>query len=290
VTDLDELWSALTTEVAAVLHGYRERIETLPVSTKPDRTLLTEAEADVEVETLIAARIREFDPTAVVIGEEDGREGERAEVAAAVRDGRLIFVIDPIDGTAEFVRAGHREFASVVCVLRDLRPAGAFVLAPELGYGSTPVVVTGDRQAGTVRVNGVELAGRAPATGPLWASVTRRTGTEPRAYEAHLEEAGYQIKTETTSQTLDMVRTAIDLSPYSDAVPANFDLFYRPQQKIWDGLAGLCLGETVGLRSSDRTGAARLPVDAATLSAAVPTFDDTILGVPEAVESFLKAL
>jgi hypothetical protein len=87
-----------------------------------------------------------------------------------------------------------------------------------------------------------------------------------------------------------MVRTAIDLSPYSDAVPAHFELFYRPKQKIWDGLAGLCLGETVGLRTADHTGAARVPVDVATLRQAEPTFDSTILGPPEAVEWFLKLM
>jgi 3'(2'), 5'-bisphosphate nucleotidase len=282
VTDLDELWSALATEVGDVLRRHRDRLDALPVHTKADDTLLTDA--DLEAERLITDRIREFDPDAVVIAEEDGRTDARDEVA---EPGRLIFVIDPIDGTAEFVQAGHREFASVVGVLRDLRPVAAFVLAPELGYRGTPVVITADRTAGTVRVNGVELAGRAPATGPRWASVTRRTGVQPRAFEAELEAAGYRIKTGTTSQTLDMVRTAIDLSPYSDAVPANFDLFYRPRQKVWDGLAGLCLGETVGLRSTDRTGAPRLPVDVAMLRAPVPTFGATVLGVPEAVEAFL---
>ncbi len=89
-----------------VIRRYRERIATLPVTTKPDQTLLTAA--DVEIERLISDRIREFDPDAVIIGEEDGRDDERAEVTDV---SKLLYVIDPIDGTAEFVRAGHREFA-----------------------------------------------------------------------------------------------------------------------------------------------------------------------------------
>ncbi|MDP9796873.1 3'(2'), 5'-bisphosphate nucleotidase [Catenuloplanes nepalensis] len=285
MADLDGLWSALADELTDVMGRYRQRIATLPVTIKPDRTILTAA--DVEVEELITARIREFDPDAVIIGEEDGRTDERAEVTDP---SKLLYVIDPIDGTAEFVRPGHREFASVVCVLRDRRPVAAFVLAPELGTGGTPLLITCDQPAGSVKVNGARLGDHAAPAGERWASVTRSSGTEPRAFEAQLQGAGFRLKTRTTSQTLDMVRASIDVSQYSDARPAHFTLFYRSNQKIWDGLAGLCLGETVGLRTAARTGAARVPVDVATLRAAEPTFDSTILGSPEAVEWFLKTL
>lgn len=151
-------------------------------------------------------------------------------------------------------------------------------------------MITCDQPAGSVRIDGSEVAQPASAAGPRWASVTRSSGTEPRGFESPLRAAGFQLKTRTTSQTLDMVRTAIDLSRYTEAVPAHFELFYRPQQKIWDGLAGLCLGETAGRRSTDHTGAARVPVDVATLRQAEPTFDSTILGPPEAVEWFLKLM
>lgn len=285
MADFDDLWTVLAGELQDVMRQYRARVATLPVTTKPDKTLLTAA--DVEIEERISARIREFDPKAILIGEEDGREEERAEVNDP---SKLLYVIDPIDGTAEFVRPDHRDFASVVCILEEYRPIAAFVLAPELGVESAPLLITCDLPAGSVKVNGSQIRERRPVSGQRWASVTRSSGTEPRAFESHLKEAGLRLKTRTTSQTLDMVRTAIDLSPYSDTAPAHFELFYRPNQKIWDGLAGVCLGETVGLRTADRTGAARVPVDVETLRAAEPTFDSTILGHPEAVEWFLKIM
>jgi 3'(2'), 5'-bisphosphate nucleotidase len=285
VTDFDELWRALADELNDVIRRYRERIATLPVTTKPDKTLLTAA--DIEIERLISDRIRAFDPDAVIIGEEDGRDDERAEVADS---GKLLYVIDPIDGTAEFVRPDHREFGSVVCVLRKYRPVAAFILAPEMGVGRRPLLITCDQPARSVRVDGSEIGRPDSAAGPRWVSVTRSSGTEPRGFESQLQAAGFQLKTRTTSQTMDMVRTAIDLSPYSDAVPTHFEIFYRTRQKIWDGLAGICLGETVGLRAVDRGGVARVPVDVATLRQAEPTFDSTILGPPEAVEWFLKLM
>ncbi|MEV4274931.1 inositol monophosphatase family protein [Actinoplanes xinjiangensis] len=285
MADFDDLWTVLAGELQDVMRQYRTRVATLPVTTKPDKTLLTAA--DIEVEERISARIREFDPSAILIGEEDGRVEDRVEVGDS---SKLLYVIDPIDGTAEFVRPARRDFASVVCVLQEYRPIAAFVLAPELGVESAPLVITCDRPAGRVKVNGTQIGERRPVSDQRWASVTRSSGTEPRAFESQLQEAGLRLKTRTTSQTLDMVRTAIDLSPYSDTAPAHFELFYRPNQKIWDGLAGVCLGETVGLRATDRTGAARVPVDVGTLRAAEPTFDSTILGHPEAVEWFLKIM
>jgi 3'(2'), 5'-bisphosphate nucleotidase len=284
VTDYDGLWQELAGELTDVFGRYRRRIATLPVSTKPDKTLLTEA--DLEIEQLIAARIHEIDHGAVIIGEEDGRTDNRHEIDDSTK---TVYVIDPIDGTAEFVRPDRREFASVVCVLKDFVPVAAFVLAPELGRDAGVLTITCDHSAGTVAVNGTEIAGREPVSGTARASVTRSSATEPKAFEAPLRAAGYELKTRTTSQTLDMVRAAVDLTPYSDGAP-RFDLFVRSNQKVWDGLAGICLGETVGLRSADRSGARRVPVDVSILRAAEPTFDVTIMGVPEAVEWFLKIM
>jgi 3'(2'), 5'-bisphosphate nucleotidase len=279
----DELWSSLANELIRILSGYRSRLADLDVRAKPDNTLLTEA--DLAVEDLIMKRIREFDPTAVIVGEEDGKENRRDEVLSAPG---LFWVIDPIDGTAEFVKPTHREFCSVVCVLQDLEPIASFFLAPELGLDQQPLLITADRSTGAVVVNGSTVKPSRQDQGPRWVSVTRSSGSIPRPFDAQLEAAGYRLKTRTTSQTLDMVRTAIDLTPYAGATFPQFDLFFRTEQKVWDGLAGLCLGETVGLRNADRTGDRRLPVDISILSQAEPTFDFTVMGLPEVVTWFME--
>jgi hypothetical protein len=92
--------------------------------------------------------------------------------------------------------------------------------------------------------------------------------------------AGYQLKVRTTSQTLDMVRTALDMSELVGPEFRSFDLFYRRKQKIWDGLAGMCLGETLSLPITNREGTAVLPLATATLTQSEPTFDSTIMGIP----------
>ena len=89
-------------------------------------TLLTDA--DLAIQELIVSRIREIDPHAVVVAEEDDRstlrQGLRNEPAH-------VWVIDPIDGTAEFVRPDGVEFCSAVCLLRRMEPVAAFVVAPD---------------------------------------------------------------------------------------------------------------------------------------------------------------
>jgi 3'(2'), 5'-bisphosphate nucleotidase len=127
VSSVTALWTELERRLLPVFADYRGRLAELPIEMKADRTLLTEA--DIAVQALIVDAIRAVDPGAVVIAEEDERTGPREEVLTS--RGR-IWVVDPIDGTAEFVQPGHVEFCSVVCLLEDWQPAVAFVLAPEL--------------------------------------------------------------------------------------------------------------------------------------------------------------
>lgn len=128
--NIDQLWDELATDLEQEFRAYRSRLKDLNISVKADKTLLTEA--DVAIENLIIDRIRRIDPDPVVVAEEDERTAVRKEVLDS--PGR-IWIIDPIDGTAEFVKPLGKEFCSVVCVLEDLVPVAAFVLAPELGRG-----------------------------------------------------------------------------------------------------------------------------------------------------------
>lgn len=129
-SSIDQLWAHLNAELVPTFSRYREWIADLPVEVKADKTLLTEA--DIAVQNSIIEAIRAMEPSAVVIAEEDERADVRTEVLQA--SGR-VWVIDPIDGTAEFVRGDRIEFCSVVCLLEDWQPSAAFVLAPELGPG-----------------------------------------------------------------------------------------------------------------------------------------------------------
>ncbi|MGN9910856.1 inositol monophosphatase family protein [Phytohabitans sp. LJ34] len=278
--ELGSLWDTLEVDLLEAFRHYRARLDTLDVGKKPDDTLLTEA--DVAVEKLIVQRIREVDRNAVVVAEEDKRTTIRGDVLASPE---LIWVIDPIDGTAEFVRHDRVEFCSVVCLLRDRKPVAAFVFAPELGKGRQPITVTTDVATPAISVNRVPAGPRTDHRKS--ASVTRSSGVTPRPFEEPMLQAGYRLKTRTTSQTLDMVRTAVDLTEVTDGQLFPFDVFHRRRQKVWDGLAGLCMGAAAGLLAVDAKGHNRTPVDIETLSQPEPTFDATTMGTPEEVRWFL---
>jgi 3'(2'), 5'-bisphosphate nucleotidase len=120
-------------------------------------------------------------------------------------------------------------------------------------------------------------------------SVTRSADDPPRALDDEALRAGYRLKTGTTSQTLDMLRTAVDLTGLTELEHPGFDLFWRREQKLWDGVAGHCLGAAAGLRGSDEQGRP-LRLNQDFLSAPAPVFPSSVLGSADAVDWFLAAV
>ncbi len=279
-----KLWTDLTTDLLSMLTTYRARVAELDIHEKADHTLLTEA--DIAIETMIIDRIRAVDPEARVLAEESGSGSWRPDVDV---EPERIWVIDPIDGTAEFVQPHSGEFCSVVCLLERREPVAALIVAPELGVGRTPIIVLASRADNTIVVNGQPATNNNGPVPAHAASLTRSAKTAAPPYETAIAAAGYALKTRTTSQTLDMLRTAVDLTGLIENAQ-RFDLFYRPQQKVWDGLAGLCLGEIAGLISTDVHGTKRLPVSMETLAQPEPTFASTVMGRPEAVKWFVEVV
>jgi histidinol-phosphatase len=92
----------------------------LKVSAKPDATLVTQA--DTEVETLLRERIAAAFPHHGVVGEEFANEAG---------DGETRWIIDPIDGTHNLVR-GIPVFATLLAVERAGELLAAAVSAPAL--------------------------------------------------------------------------------------------------------------------------------------------------------------
>jgi histidinol-phosphatase len=95
----------------------------LRVETKPDMTYVTESDQAVEAairRTLKSARGRD-----VVLGEEQGEEGLDAP-------GGRRWIVDPIDGTASFVR-GVPVWATLIALEEDGAIVAGVVSAPALG-------------------------------------------------------------------------------------------------------------------------------------------------------------
>ncbi|KYH45896.1 histidinol-phosphatase [Branchiibius sp. NY16-3462-2] len=98
----------------------RFRAQDLKVETKPD--LSPVSDADLEVERVIRAQLGRVRGRDSVRGEEFGTEGSAARQ----------WIIDPIDGTKNFVR-GVPVWATLIALVEDGVPVVGVVAAPALG-------------------------------------------------------------------------------------------------------------------------------------------------------------
>ena len=98
----------------------RFRAVDLDVHTKPDRTPVTEA--DLEVERVIRDRLAESRPSDAILGEEFGTEG----------DSTRQWIIDPIDGTANFLR-GVPVWGTLIALAVEGVPVVGVASSPAMG-------------------------------------------------------------------------------------------------------------------------------------------------------------
>lgn len=128
----DDVALALTAAAAADLVSLnRFQAQDLVITTKPDRTPVTDA--DAAVEKIIRSIINASRPTDSILGEELGSDTEPGP-----QPGRQ-WIIDPIDGTAGFLR-GLPIWATLIALAIDGEPVVGVVSAPALGqrwFGAT---------------------------------------------------------------------------------------------------------------------------------------------------------
>lgn len=117
---------ALMREAAttAILPMFR-RLDASDVREKAPGELVTVA--DQRAEEILSAGLHRLLPGSTVVGEE-GAAADGSVLDRLTDDGP-VWVVDPIDGTANFA-AGHRPFAVMVALLRGRRTAAAWILDP----------------------------------------------------------------------------------------------------------------------------------------------------------------
>ncbi len=121
VSTSDDLSLALRlADRADAITTARFRARNLDVHSKPDRTPVTDA--DIAVEDEMRSLLAEDRPGDVVTGEERG---------GVVGDGRA-WVVDPIDGTKNFLR-GVPAWATLISLVERGHPVAGVVSAPALG-------------------------------------------------------------------------------------------------------------------------------------------------------------
>lgn len=116
--DLD-LALTLADEADAITLSRFQAID-LHVTSKPDNTPVSDA--DTAVESMIRARLAGARPTDAVIGEEEG----------AVGDADRRWILDPVDGTKNYIRGGV-VWATLIGLEVDDRIVAGVVSAPAMG-------------------------------------------------------------------------------------------------------------------------------------------------------------
>ncbi len=105
----------------AILHYYGDATARLP--NKADGSPLTAA--DLAAHEIILAGLRRIAPGVPIVSEENSSN-------PALPKGTVFWLVDPLDGTKEFL-APNDEFTVNIALVRDDLPALAVVLAPALG-------------------------------------------------------------------------------------------------------------------------------------------------------------
>lgn len=268
--DVAALWEELDARVPPLMRSYRARVESLTVGIKADTTLLTEA--DLAVEDLIVDLIRRVDPSARIVTE------ERPESHAVPSWKGRVWIVDPIDGTAQFVEPNQVEYCSVVVTASDGVPDACWVVAPQLCRDGEALTVKMIRPESGITVNGKRARVFDVPPGSARASATRSAGDPARSFETVARRAGLELKTRTTSQTIDQIRTCVDL--YDETGLDGFAWFYRRDQKLWDGVVGLAFARLTGRVAIDDAGEPLLPLRFPVNARGGPTFVTSLL-VPE---------
>lgn len=153
--DGDDLAMALAlADIADALTMSRYLAADLRVETKPDRTPVTEA--DQAVERALADHLAVHRPADGLVGEEFGD---------AVGESGRTWIIDPIDGTANFLR-GVPVWATLIGLVVDDAPTVGVVSAPAMGrrwWAAPGICATSDVDGGQrmLGVSGVRSFGDA---------------------------------------------------------------------------------------------------------------------------------
>src|SRR5262249_48909031 len=101
-----------------ILRHYAQGVES---RTKTDAPPVTAADEDAE--RLILERLRAIEPGTPIVAEEEVAAGRTPKI------GRRFFLVDPLDGTKEFI-SKNGEFTVNIALIEDGMPACGVVLAP----------------------------------------------------------------------------------------------------------------------------------------------------------------
>ncbi len=209
----------------------------LVVETKPDSTPVSDA--DRAVEAALRDRLASTHPDDAVLGEEQGFSG--------AEDARRRWVIDPVDGTKNFIRTVP-VWATLLALEVDGRVEVGVVSAPALGFRWWAA-----RGAGAWRRDGLAAEPRRLAVS--------RVGDLADASFAYSSLSGWEEQAR-LGGFLDLARSVWRTRAYGDfwshclVAEGAVDLSAEPEVSHWDLAALQVIVEEAGGRFTDLAGAA----------------------------------
>jgi len=218
------------------------------------------SELDLRIETMMRSMLAERFPDHNVVGEELGD--------GSVRDARMVWLIDPLDGTDNFVN-GFPLFCASIGVLHDGRPvAGA--LWCSIGHLLRPGVYHA-REGGPVMFEGERV------TSFQASGVRRRVGADPKLTSDGLPWA--VRKTGSTALECAFVATGL------------LQVARFTNRNAWDLAGGLVLVKAAGLDILQNSGGAWSPLTRLSVFEAVaPVHQHIIIGEAPAVAHLIQVL
>jgi histidinol-phosphatase len=223
---------ALADAADAVTTAHFRRAD-LVVEAKPDLTPVTEA--DRAAETAIRDHVARERPGDVVLGEEYGESGS----------GSRRWVIDPIDGTKNFVR-GHPVWATLIALQEDDAVTVGVVSAPALGRRWWCARGEG---AWTRAIDGAESRCHVSGVHNLGDAFLAYSGLA--AWGAH--EDNFRALTKAVWRT----RGFGDFWSYTMVAEGTVDIACEPEVSLWDLAPLQLLVEEAGGTFTDLSGTAR---------------------------------
>ena len=228
----------------------RFRAVDLDVQTKPDRTPVTEA--DLAVERTIRDRLAEARPGDGILGEEFGTEG----------DSTRQWIIDPIDGTANFLR-GVPVWGTLIALAVDGVPVVGVASSPAMGrrwwaargLGAWTTASAGELGAETSGATDAASA-RVPGARRLRVSGVERLADASLSFQslAQWRDAGYLDRLLTLSQQVWRDRAYGDLWSYALLAEGLIDITGEFDVKPYDLAALVPIVEEAGGRFTSITG------------------------------------
>ncbi|MEV8505821.1 histidinol-phosphatase [Actinoplanes sp. NPDC051475] len=237
----------LLADTADSISTARFRALDLHVESKPDLTPVSDA--DTAVEQAIRATLARARPRDGVIGEEFGSS------TAPAGAGNRHWVIDPIDGTKNFIR-GVPVWGTLIALMDGERPVAGLVSAPALGrrwwgaLGHGAYAGKHQRAATRISVSGV-----------------RKLGDASFCYSSlsGWEEAGY------LEPVLDLMRATWRSRAYGDfygymlLAEGALDVMVEPELSLWDVAALIPIVTEAGGAFTDLAGQ-RAPGDGSAIA------------------------